>query len=47
MKPLPKKIRNEIMLYCAMKACNMLALCKQKRVKDQREAMANFFIDIH
>ena len=43
MKPLPKKIRNDLTLCCAMKACNTLALGKPKRVKDQHKAMATFF----
>ena len=46
-KPLPKKIRNELMSCCAMKACDTLALGKSKRVKDQHKDMAIFFMDIH
>ena len=42
-KPLPKKIRNELMLCCAMKAYDTLAVGKPKRVNDQRKAMSTFF----
>ena len=42
-KPLPKKIRNELTLCCALKGYNTLAICKSQRLKDQYKTMATFY----
>ena len=41
-KPSPKKIRNELTLCCALKACDTLALGKPKKIKEQCKTMATF-----
>ena len=42
-KPLPKKIRDELILCCALKGYNTLAVGKSKRLKDQYKTMATFY----
>ena len=42
-KALPKKIRDELILCCALRGYNTLALGNGKRIKDQYKEMATFY----
>ena len=42
-KPLPKKIRDELILSCVLKCYSTLSIGKSKRLKDQYKTMITFY----
>ena len=46
-KPLPKKIRDELILSCALKGYSSLAIGKSIRLKDQYKIMSKFYHGRH